>query len=144
MHPLISGILIMATIGGIAYCICLAYWDGYFRSWFDWLNPWDYSKGLVDGKTKRAEETQRSYRAAQDAEHIANMERIAEKDRLVQTQPRRIPRLALEGIISGHASPPDAEFIRRYGSPKTMTLETLERLMEVRKAARERQDENSQ
>jgi len=114
----------------------------YYCNWqdiWDWLNPYNFTKGFIDGNMKRALEEEVRERQRQDAAHNAAMEQIQEIPAFDPCRAGgRIHLNRIEGSITGHAAPPDAEFIRRYGAPKTMTLETLEKLMEERS----RKDEN--
>lgn len=152
MHPAIEGILIMFVVVGISYGICLAFWNGKLREWFEWLNPYNTKIGIVDGRVLRAMEANKAQadtRAARDEEEqLAWVEANGRIDealaelRAQEAMPNvdtrrsgaqlRVHRDIIEGAITAGAAAPDAEFIRRYGASRTMTLETLEKLIEVR------------
>ncbi len=125
-----------------------------WRQWFDWLNPFNLKTGIVDGRLIRVKEESELRKAQSDADAARSQKEWAEANgridqamaelRATEAMPKidgrrpgahlRTYRDTIEGAITGGAAEPDAEFIKRYGAPKTMTMETLEKLIEQRKA----------
>ena len=149
-------LIYLGIIVGVAYCLGLVYWIGQMREWWDWLNPRNLNQGIIDGRIIRQhEEMDRTH--AERKDNAAPHQPLAKASSLTKARfepinldTRRVwARLhtadQLEGtlgVITGAASPPDAEYIRRYGLPKTVTLKTLEKLIEARKAGKDAEFES--
>lgn len=149
LYPLL--LLWMIGISTLAYIVIAVDWF----SVIEWLDPYNFKGGIINGAALREQEefdkreTDRLDRSKEEHEEWAKANaNIPELPDLGGPPPhpnsrrpgaflRTLRAPLLQGSITGHAAAPDAEFLRRYGSPKSMTLQTLERLMEERKAAKD-------
>lgn len=111
--------LVMLTILGLCYA---AYLGGQWASWFAWWNPYDFSKGIVDGNAMKEEErlqfeTEQANARLQEAQDKQIKKEAEELARFKQEQAFREERL--RKLRESIANPPPPKKTLFAGSKVT-------------------------